>query len=486
MTKQNGLIKFIVQKKWMLLIIFVSIFVFTSLFLRGVFTNYIYSSGDEPHYLMMADSLLRDGDFNLKNQYQDSAAATRYSQEIVFPHLSPGLDFQNSNNWYSIHTIGLPIIIALPFKLFGLNGTRLFILVLQIAALPLFYMVLRKYLKKDERVLVGMLMVLCCTFFWQNLAVTMPDLVLVSMALGSILLFGKKDIWNNLLFSILIGAGVLIHTKFALAALPIYIAHNYVLLRQLGYKKLFKDMWASYLVLFIFMLGYALFLKNTYGFYSPSGLYGSNGQLFGANLATNLIAILFDRVKGLVIYYPVLLIAGPYIYFAIRDLIISSKKILKSRTVDDSLVFAWAIAIALLLFLVTQVGFTDWSGSFAPSGRYMLLPIFLIAFLVAKYFNHQNKYETIPLALLMGLSLLIAAGLIYRINIFREMGFVYLGPAEDSIITQRIGLLQKMPLFAQTSSQSSAATIKIGSLLLLTYTILSTVLVRLFGKREKE
>lgn len=465
--------------KWLLLIIFSLAFLFINIFLKGYFTNNIYTSGDEPHYMMMTDSLVQDGDFNLRNDYLENRARGRYSMQNVFPHVSATIDTNSTDRWFSIHTIGLPLLMYGPYKFFGLAGARLLIASIQISSIFLFFIVLKKYLKNDKKVFLGILLIMSCTFFWQNLGALLPDLIAVTFGLAFIILFGSKKLVTNILLTILLFFGILIHTKMALILLPLYLGHNIVLIKKLGYREFILLQMPCFVGLIILLASYAVFLKNQYGFYSPSGLYGSNGQLFGANPFTNLIAILFDRVKGLIFYYPVILIAVPYLYFGIKDLYIATK-MASLKNFSTELVLALSLAIGAVLLFITQISFSDWSGSFAPSGRYMLVPIFITIFLVAKYFNGKNRVELVLLSFTLIASIFISIGMIYRINIFREMGFVYLSPGVDSIITQRFVMLQKLPLFELLSAKSSFGQQHKGAVLMLLYAMLSLVLIRYF------
>ena len=92
-------------------------------------TSKVATAGDEPHYLIMADSLLVDHSFDLRPAYTRDAEAVK----IVGP-VTPHMYFID-HRWMPYHTPGLSILIALPFKLAGELGVRLFLCVL-LAILP--------------------------------------------------------------------------------------------------------------------------------------------------------------------------------------------------------------------------------------------------------------------------------------------------------------------------------------------------------------
>lgn len=78
-------------------------------------------SGDEPHYLIVVDALVRDHSLNVFPAY----ARDREERRIVGP-----IDWRNhsrgeNDRWFSLHGIGLPVLVAPVFLLFGPTGVRL-------------------------------------------------------------------------------------------------------------------------------------------------------------------------------------------------------------------------------------------------------------------------------------------------------------------------------------------------------------------------
>jgi len=389
--------------------IFVLVFIFSFLifFVRGYHKKISFISGDEPHYIMMTDSLVKDNDFNLKNDYILGRSSSYYDGPNLMPHVSVSLDIKG-NKWYSIHTIGLPFLYYLPYKLFGVIGVRIVVCLVQILAVYLFFLILKKYIVDSTKVLIGLLLIVSCSLFWQNFGGLFPDLIMVTFMGASILLFGKKSLFSNLVFMLIIFSGTLMHTKMAVLLAPIYIAHLIQLIRVLGFRK-FATLYAG--LFFILVAGlymYIRFLYINYGVFSPTGLYGNNGQLFSANLITNSIAIITDRVKGLLIYYPVLAIMGVYLVRAAQALQLSIKKVLKIKYISPELLLGLGVFLGSLMLLATQLGFTDWSGSYAPNGRYMLVFVFILVFLMSKYLNFHNKFEKITVIFFILLNFIVS------------------------------------------------------------------------------
>src|ERR1043165_5363122 len=88
----------------------------------------IYSlTGDEPHYLLIADSIVRDRDLRVENNYQiDTPVQRSIKLKLYEPELMP----VHVRNQFSMHNIGLPLLIALPYALAGVLGVKIFMALL--------------------------------------------------------------------------------------------------------------------------------------------------------------------------------------------------------------------------------------------------------------------------------------------------------------------------------------------------------------------
>jgi len=409
-------------------------------FVRGQYKPMSFLGGDEPHYIMMTDSLIKDGDFNLKDDYEQSRALAYYPVPGLFPHIAVIIDFQNSDKWYSMHTVGLPLLMALPYKLAGVVGVRLELLILQLAAVLVFFTLLEKYLRDRYRAIIGMTILFCCTFFWQSLGGVFPDLIFVSFVGAAILLFARKDILSNIAFVGLLCCGGLIHTKVLLVVGPVFIAHHLYLISSIGIMNWLKRYSTYCIATLLFAIAYSSYLFKSYGVYLPSQLYGSKGQLFAGNMLVNGVAVLLDRTKGLVAYFPVIIVAGPYLYLAARGAVNNSIVFIKQRHLPSSAYLPISLLVGLAVLLATQLGFDDWSGSFAPNGRYMLVFIFALIFIVAKYVNYRSILELSVVGLATVVSALATVVVAMKLDIYLDTGV-------ESVITSKFMLFKVFPLY---------------------------------------
>ena len=75
--------------------------------------------GDEPHYVIMAVSVARDGDLELRNNYWWNSR----TREVVGP-INPHV-VSTTRGWSPMHTPGLGVLLAGPWTLAGTLGARL-------------------------------------------------------------------------------------------------------------------------------------------------------------------------------------------------------------------------------------------------------------------------------------------------------------------------------------------------------------------------
>lgn len=428
-----------------------------------------YLSGDEPHYMLMAQSLVEDGDFNLKDDHENEEWKAFYSAATLEPHISPVID-SSSSAWYSIHTIGVPLIIALPYYLFGPVGARLWVALLELSILVVFYLILKKYIKTKKRVWLGTALLAVCPLFWQNLGSLFPDMILVLCASLLVLLFARKDIRSNVAIMLVFFLGALAHSKGLVFMAPIVLSHIAWLVRVGGIYEYIKKYWLSILLIIISAAWYVYFLYSNYGIFSPSGLYGNNGQLFTANPIYNAIAVLTDRSKGLVVHFPLLLLTGPYILHALIDIASLFKRMVsRNLKAEQTHFLLTGYIMATVLLLITLLGFFDWSGSTAPNGRSMLPIILTVIFIVAKYVNFKNYLELVLLTGAVLVCLLLSWLSIAHFQYYMSAG-------TNSFWVDEFSALKRLPLFNLSSTELGAMPAIKGAKILAAVLLLNGIL----------
>jgi hypothetical protein len=68
----------------------------------------LFPSGDEPHYLVIAQSLWRDGDFLIENNHERKDYAEYFGRDLDPHYLTRG----RNGEIYSIHPVGMPLLMG--------------------------------------------------------------------------------------------------------------------------------------------------------------------------------------------------------------------------------------------------------------------------------------------------------------------------------------------------------------------------------------
>ena len=93
-------------------------------------------TGDAPHYLTIARSLVNDGDLDLQNDYDDRTYADFYKGSLEPRHT-------NMSPWgeqYPFHGIGVSVLVAPAFAWFGLLGATAVVVLIMAAAAALLWL----------------------------------------------------------------------------------------------------------------------------------------------------------------------------------------------------------------------------------------------------------------------------------------------------------------------------------------------------------
>ena len=368
-------------------IFLIVVILFVAFFIRPKFR--ISFTGDEPHYLVMVNSMLKDGDLNLKNDYLLKRYNDYYPVELDNYHLSKA-DPTNNTSWYSVHGPGLPLLLAPFVFLFGTAkgaflATTLFALVL----LYLVFVWTRRITGNESVAWVCTFILFGSASFLGLLGTVYPDLVIAVFLLSSVLIMETKNRskWYLILLGLIFGFAPWVHVKTLLIMGTIGIIVIYQILKEQRSRKT-RLIEFAYIV-FPALLLFIPFELKTYQWYhtlSPGGSYTGYSTLFQLSPLVTLPAMAFDQTKGFFINNP-----GFFLVFL-------GIPIWLKRNAGQFLRLLLIIAPTFLI----QATFGDWWGGWAPTGRYQLefIPVFLPAIGLV-FFYYKKIFVKLLLALFL-------------------------------------------------------------------------------------
>ena len=330
--------------------------------------------GDEPHYLMVADSLLHDHDLSLEQDYAEGRYRDFHPEPLAPHYRVRGRD----GAIYSLHAVGLSLLVLPAYAAASYAGASFLMALLGVWLAFEVRTLLRASLGEGAEGVAWIVALSPPLVHYAGLVFTeIPAALIVTLALRqarpavstrTALLTGTAIAflpWLNVRYAILAAALL----AFALAARP---ARRAVIA------------WLAPSAASAAAL--ALFHFHLYGFFDPRRVYGRRPELSLAGLPTGLPGLLFDQEFGLLVYAPVFALAVPGMIALWRQ----------SRRLA-------VITAVLVLSVVSVAGaWPMWRGGFNPPARFLVPVVPALALAVG---------ARMRLGLRAGAALLVAWGL---------------------------------------------------------------------------
>jgi hypothetical protein len=277
----------------------------------ALWTTQCDTSGDEPHYLLMAYSLVHDGDLDLSNNYQNQDYRGFYQRGVLEPQ---GLEHIADGKDYSHHPLG-PVLAILPgFLLAGRLGAALTIAVL--AALALFLTL--KVLEETGALHPPLQVVGCAGLYASPLllfsGLIFPEVPSACLLAAGLLFFIRKR-WGSL--GLCVGLLLWMHNRNVLLVLPWLIWVGFSLW-DLKKKRDVSAVWfAAGFLSPVAVL--AVYFHSIYGVWTPLGAHNESFfSLFPLNrFFIGFFGLALDQECGLWFHFPVfaLIPAGLWLVF---------------------------------------------------------------------------------------------------------------------------------------------------------------------------
>jgi hypothetical protein len=358
-------------------------FVLFSLVSVVVYMRGIRLSGDEPHYIMITQSLVEDGDFDLKNNFEEKT----YYKYLPIDLRFHGGDY--NGKYRSFHLPGVSFLLIPFYWVFSVLGVgklmppalyfRLAASVINaFFALGLFLVLKRKFPGKDiTRFWLLFLIIFPLIFHSIHLYPELPAAALLIFTYF-FTFFDKK---NYLLAGLLLSFIPWFHVKYIPPLLVLAVGILYHLFKPFKPFRIFEKEKIVKLVQFVIfpVISFVLLViysKTLYGSYNPMEIFPKESY-WGVSWLLRLkvfLAYFLDQRDGLLFYGPVFFL----FFFSFKE-----------KFQDKYLL------LGIMVSYVFFHAFTTVRGAYAPAGRTLLFVswIFIVFIANKKFCRGIQKRE---------------------------------------------------------------------------------------------
>jgi len=324
--------------------------------------------GDEPHYLIITQSLLKDHDLRIENNHKNGDYRAYYAGELPKP------DFRRrgrDGEIYSIHAPGLPAIIAPAFAVAGYHGVVVFLILIASLGSAVSWWLTRRVTQRDDAAWFGWAAVTLSVSVIFHSFTVYPDGIGGVITLTGVwaLLRAEEESQSGSersgpwwLHGAALAALPWIHTRFALIAGSLGAL---VILRLSTTRNAAGKAVAFLTIPAISAICWVGFFMAIYGTPDPSVPY-ANEEGSASFIPGGLVGLFFDQRFGLLAYAPVLVVA----FAGLVVMVIDSRW----RRLGCELLFV------LVPYLIAVTHFAMWWGGRSAPARFFvpMLPLLAI------------------------------------------------------------------------------------------------------------
>ena len=371
----------------------------------------VIPGGDEPHYLAATQSILKDFDLRVANNYENGDYLDYFPGRLE-PHF---LKRSTSGDIYSIHAPGVSVVVLPAFAAAGYVGAVLTIILIAALAAAITWRMAWRVSGSVAGAWVGTAAVFATPPYFFHAFTIYPEIIgSLCVACGVWLLIELADL-RDVAPRSLIGTGAALallpwlHSRFAVIA----GALGLVIVVRLAERREAITRIARFLAVPVIAgVAWFAFFWVIWGTPNPIAPYGADTSTSSAYILRGLIGLLVDQQFGLVTTAPIYLagLAG-VVVFARR----------RPRLAAELLLVVVPYAIAVASYAMW------WAGSAAPA-RFLIAVLPLAALPIAMVFAEQPARRSLgeggaKVALLV--LLLVSIALIFPRTFVESGRFIY-------------------------------------------------------------
>ena len=287
------------------------IVIFFSIFILIMFISIIIGNklctGDDPHYLVMTESFVKDGDWLLANNYQEKCYRKFYPFDKIEPHIY-------SKKFLPWHMIGLSILISPAYILGGRLGVLFFNNLIVSIIFILFLLILHRKEFDIFRSFFVTFGLFSIPFFFFNFSIY-PELIVAFIIFIFYISFFELKKTYLIYFSLFfIGFLPWMHTKY-IATLGICDLIFFIwLIKEKNFKKISISKTVVMFILQIALLVYFFIWNKKMGI--P---INREPGLIKFQFGEGILGLFFDKQFGLLPFAPIFIMLFPGILVLFRD-----------------------------------------------------------------------------------------------------------------------------------------------------------------------
>ncbi|HYN07238.1 MAG TPA: hypothetical protein VES67_07595 [Vicinamibacterales bacterium] len=388
--------------------------------------------GDEPHYLVITQSLIKDGDLRIENNHRARDYAAYYPGQIAPDVIRRGRDGQI----YSIHAPGLSVLVLPAFWVFGYRGAQATVMLIAALAGGIIWRLGWRATGSTSAAWFAWAAIAGSVMFVVQSATVFPDgpaAVAIAASVYVLLALNSREAARPVSRATLIGVSALLaslpwlHTRFAVLATGFGLLIAWSILREAACPAPARRTrlgWFLGLPL-VSAIGWFGFFQMIYGTPNPAAPYGDRPEASWAFVPGGLGGLFFDQQFGLFAYAPVLAAA--------------SIVLIGRRSTSVWTIAVTTLAVAGGYLAVVGTYWMWWAGVPATPARFAaaVLPVFAVPLAIA--WSRSGAVGRAVLSTLLIVSLAITAivigvdrgGLAWNVRGASALWLEWLGPVVD-------------------------------------------------------
>jgi hypothetical protein len=334
--------------------------------------------GDEPHYLVITQSLLLDGDLKIENNHTRGDYQAYYGGRLAPHYVRRGAD----GEIYSIHAPGVSALVAPAFAIGGYRGAVLWLVVIAACGSALAWHVSSLASGQPSAAWFGWAAVtLSATTIFHSFAVY-PDSVGGVIVLSGVWALLRADserrsggtrVWPWFLHGAALAILPWLHSRFAVLAGSLGAL---VLLRLSSTSNPAGKAVAFLSIPAVSAIGWMGFFVAIYGVADPSAPYGTGRDFAIAFIPGGLTGLLFDQRFGLLANAPVLAVGVAGLVTMLRRPHASAGLPSAGRA-DRRL--AIELLFVMVPYLLTATSYAMWWGGSSAPARFASPAVLILA-----------------------------------------------------------------------------------------------------------